>query len=81
MEQCEAKIRPFRGVNETELRCALGATPHDKHQATLTDYAYKGSSTEMSWLDTDRRTFRGEFTTCDQSTCILPAGHSGNHAK
>lgn len=31
----------------------------------------------ISWFDGDRRLFTG----CDQSTCILPAGHSGRHAQ
>lgn len=75
---CEAKIRPF--PNPTEVRCELPDDGHAKHQATLRDYAYPGSATTMDWFEDDRRTFRGEWTHCDESTCILPAGHQGRHA-
>lgn len=34
----------------------------------------------ISWFEGDRRQFTGEFHPCDQSTCLLPAGHHGRHA-
>lgn len=77
-ETCTAKIRPL--PDETELRCELGATPHDEHQTVLRDYAYEGSETKITWADDDRRTFRGEWAPCEMSGCVLPAAHHGNHA-
>lgn len=76
---CDAKIRPFPGP--TELQCEHN-DPHPEmvpHEATLRDYAYPGSETVVSWYENDRRTFRGDWAPCS-GTCILPAGHRGNHA-
>lgn len=76
---CQAKIRPFRPVNEVELQCSLGAGIHP-HEAVLRNYAYKGSETRITWADSDRRNFEGEFAPCGVETpgrtpCILPALH------
>jgi hypothetical protein len=76
---CDAKIRPL--PDDIELQCnADHSGPGGLHQAVLHDYAYPGSTTTIYWQEGDRRNFRGEFTPCDQSTCLLPAGHHGDHA-
>ena len=79
MAQCRAKIRPF--PDETEIQCIEDdSQPHSNHAGIVSDYAYPGSKSKLNWNDRDRRTFRGDWTSCDQSTCILPAGHWGDHA-
>lgn len=78
---CDAKIRPFVPINDTELTCDAvhpHATDADtEHTATLHDYAFPGSMTVLAWLEADRRTFRGEWTSCPGAGCILAAGHRG----
>jgi len=74
---CDARIRPFRPINENELQCSEDGE-HTWHTANVLDYAYPGSRTEMTWLEGDRRNFRGEFSECDRrTTCILPKDHPG----
>lgn len=34
----------------------------------------------MVWMETDRRTFRGELVMCEFVGCTLPKGHRGDHA-
>lgn len=76
---CDARIRPMRPINETEVLCEEPDGHVSGHQGTLRDYAYRGSATTMSWLDGDRRTFHGEWPGgCPD--CILPLGHRGGHA-
>lgn len=77
---CDARIRPFRPINETELGCEL-VRGHVQHASTLRDYAYPGSKTTISWSDTDRRIFRSEFAECPTDRCILPAEHRGAHTR
>lgn len=74
---CDARIRPF--TNATELRCEATGD-HSQHHGVLRDYAYPGSETTISWADTDRRNFRGEWIECPSRGCMLPAGHRGDHA-
>lgn len=78
---CNAKIRPFRPMNEIELACDLGESHSRHHGATLRDYAYPGSETRITWADTDRRNFRGLFVPCgdNDAPCILPWKHGGRH--
>lgn len=81
MATCDAKIRPF--PNDTELQCEDTFGHPESHRAVLRDYAYPGSKTDLVWQEGDRRTFRGDWLSCDespQSRCILPAGHRGRHA-
>lgn len=82
---CGAKIRPF--PNELELTCEGGAHNDDEqHFGIVRDYAWPGSETKVSWHESDRRNFRGEWAPCDYSEnngvlpCILPLRHRGNHA-
>lgn len=74
---CDAKIRPFPGHDE--IACEEDGD-HATHTGVIRNKAYPGSETKLSWMENDRRTFRGVWTPCDQSDCILPAGHHGNHA-
>lgn len=74
---CDAKIKlsddmPF-------VQCDLESEKHSPHVGVLKDYAYPGSKTTIVWQESDRRNFRGKFTECDESTCLLPAGHNGDH--
>lgn len=76
---CSAKIRPF--PNDTELQCELEDESHETHESVLRNYAYPGSETRMTWLDSDRRTFRGNWVPCPwDEGCILPLLHKGDHA-
>lgn len=79
---CTARIRPFIPVNDTELRCENLPGHIGGHAATLRDYAYPGSTTVLSWQDTDRRTFHGHWPGACTSLdgCTLPTGHHGNCA-
>ena len=74
---CPVKIRPF--PNSTELRCERAAGNHDEHYNVLRDYAFPGSETKMTWQDSDRRCFTGEWVECAEQGCVLPNGHRGNH--
>ena len=80
MATCDARLRPF--PNDTEIRCEKsGESEHYEHSGMLSDYAYPGSKTWISWFEDDRRCFRGEWPgPCDTEGCVLPSGHRGNHA-
>ncbi len=75
---CDAKIRPFD--SDLELTCEHDDSRHDEHRSALRDYAYPGSVTQLVWMETDRRTFRGDWADCPKDGCILPANHRGSHA-
>ena len=80
MTTCDAKIRPF--PDGRELTCENAPQGAEtNHRAVLRDYAYPGSRTEITWLEGDRRTFRGDWARCPTVQCVLPAGHPGNHAQ
>jgi hypothetical protein len=77
---CDARIRPFRPVNNVELICEKEGE-HQEHSAVLRDYAYPGSQTWLNWYENDRRTFHGEWPGhCHLPSCILPVNHGGGHA-
>lgn len=81
MSQCDAKIRPL--PNDTEMVCEddhVEVGPDIQHHATLRDYAYPGSTTRVTWNESDRRNFRGEWAPCPTTGCTLPAGHHGRDA-
>lgn len=81
MSQCPAKIRPF--PNNTELHCEVRHRKDrltNDHAAVLRNYAYPGSETRISWQDSDRRTFTGDWVECPVQPCVLPANHRGEHA-
>ena len=74
-EQCAAKIKPF--LDKTILQCEYHAqVPHEEHFSVLKDYAYPGSETRITWMETDRRTFYGDWEACPEN-CILPISHRG----
>jgi hypothetical protein len=75
---CDAKIRPFRGVNETELTCDRTIS-HRVHRGKLYDYAYAGSVQTITWYEQDRRNFTGKFIECPEEGCLLPIRHHGHH--
>lgn len=76
---CQAKIRPFD--NDKEILCEVFDGRHETHKGGLRDYAAPGSFTEITWLDGDRRTFRGEWKPCARlKNCTLPAEHRGDCA-
>lgn len=78
MIMCDAKIRPLPGP--TEIQCGL-AEAHMLHEGVLEDYAYPGSHTVITWQEEDRRTFRGDWAPCSETTgCVLPAEHRGECA-
>jgi hypothetical protein len=89
--RCDAKIRPFWPVNDTELQCEVAvierlrggtAEHHFEHWAVIRDHAFPGSRTEITWQEYDRRTFHGDWVPCLTSSvkCMLPAEHPGGHA-
>ena len=75
---CPARIRPFPNVEITD--CELPADGHTQHKGTLRNYAYPGSVTELKWLESDRRTFTGEWIECPIEGCLLPSGHPRDHS-
>jgi hypothetical protein len=78
---CDAKIRPMRPVNDTEITCERDLDqPHENHRGTIRDYAYEGSETILNWAETDRRNFRGDWHPCQFPGCTLPNFHRGAHA-
>lgn len=78
MTDCPAKIRPMTA--QVEINCERKAHSDLQHRGTLRDFAYPGSATTITWMDTDRRNFTGEFIECPQLGCVLPWGHRGEHA-
>jgi len=88
MSSCDAKIRPFPGP--TELTCEVELEGAHTHSSTLRDYAYPGSASEIHWMEDDRRNFHGDWPgrcvtvvgsgATAAPSCVLPAGHRGNHA-
>jgi hypothetical protein len=77
---CDTKIRPF--PNDTEISCDLEPGHDGSHHGVIRDYAYPGSATEMSWENSDRRTYHGDWPgRCEHyAGCVLPSGHRGAHA-
>lgn len=79
---CDAKIRPF--PDATEVTCERDGERHDEHEGVVRDKAWPGSETRLTWWESDRRTFRGEWRACEPLSyefgCILPRGHAGRHA-
>jgi hypothetical protein len=72
---CPVRIRLWSHKPGGTFDCRLNEGHGPAHEATGL-YPHQ----TISWVDGDRRAFTGEFTPCDQSSCILPAGHGGSHA-
>lgn len=86
LELCDARIRPMRHANETDVECGLPADDHRRHAGVLRDYAYPGSATTVQWMEDDRRTFHGDWPgACIElgvdEPCVLPADHRGGHQR
>jgi len=76
---CDARIRPLS--NDTEIVCYLSEHPvPDQHTGHLRDYAYPGSVTEITWMESDRRNFHAQWPgACHKAaSCCLPDLHRGN---
>ena len=79
MIKCDAHCRPF--PTNKALDCESTELNHITHRATLKDYAYPGSSTEITWSENDRRNYHGNYPgDCSEPLCTLPLGHKGNHS-
>lgn len=74
MTTCPQKIKLWAKA-DGEFACRRPVDGHTQHVASG---LIAGQT--IHWYDGDRRNFTGEFNACDQSTCILPAGHHGRHA-
>lgn len=82
---CNARIRPFRMINDVEVRCEKdvnhGGTTHS---GVLRDYAHSGSETQVTWYETDRRLFYSDWPgACNAGIlegCVLPRRHQGRCA-
>lgn len=74
---CDAKIRPFPG--DTGLACSRGAHGDDRHEGVIRNAAYPGSETRITWYESDRRNYHGEWPgACEPLVgCVLPNGHAG----
>lgn len=79
-DSCDAAIRPFPDKH-IELKCEVLTGTHTQHKHELKDYAYPGSSTVVTWFESDRRNYHGEYPgQCGTVIgCQLPVGHSGKH--
>jgi hypothetical protein len=75
MPRCPVRIRLWSGEPDGSFDCRLRAGHGGEHAANGLS-----RSQTIYFLDGDRRCFIGEFTTCDESRCVLPAGHHGGHA-
>jgi hypothetical protein len=71
---CQARLKAWTG-DDGLFSCRLDADGHQEHIAPGLF-----ATQTIHWLEGDRRQFTGDFHPCDQSTCLLPAGHHGNHA-
>lgn len=80
-ERCNSKIRPFRLLNETEIKCNKRLHETGPHTGALLDYAYPGSATLVEWAQDDRRSFQGTWAPCKNPGCILPLDHNGSHVE
>lgn len=55
--------------------------PHPSHSGPwMHNYPGTDGVTVITWLEDDRRTFRGDFVKCPYE-CLLPSNHAGNHSK
>lgn len=84
-EGCDASAllgHPERtpGVSLMIVHCAKPGDHGGPHKSDGMLMNGREMPTSVTWYEDDRRTFRGELTLCDESTCILPAGHRGSHA-
>ena len=77
---CDAKIRPF--PDNREVACEEQGD-HEKHRGVVRDMAYPGSETAITWFESDRRTYHGDWpgacTSCRAHQARLPRGHAGRH--
>lgn len=85
MSGCDASAllgHPERtpGVSLMVAYCAKGGHDDAEHRGRLVMDG-EPTVTSITRYENDRRTFRGDLTLCDESTCILPAGHRGRHAE
>lgn len=76
--RCPARIRPTEAIGVIACLEPDGHGP--QHQGVIADFAYPGSRTRLTWLDSDRRNFTGDWIKCPHGSCLLPANHRGDHA-
>jgi hypothetical protein len=77
MARCPVRLKAWTNPDGSAhvLDCRLDEGHGPEHAATGL-FPHQ----TIYWLDGDRRAFTGEFTPCDESRCILPAGHRGAHS-
>ena len=64
MTPCPARIRPF--PDSKIMDCGHPAFHTGPHESVLLNYAYGGSSTTLTRLESDRRNFTGEWIECQR---------------
>jgi len=80
MMTCDAQLG-WKGMNGPFLvACELEADHLLEHRGVWRGYDETMPGTTITWMEHDRRTFRGTWTECSDTRCVLPAGHVGHHA-
>ncbi|MDE2096432.1 MAG: hypothetical protein KGL39_04240 [Patescibacteria group bacterium] len=77
-DRCDAKIAPFNDKSKV-IRCEDDMHHGGYHGGAIRGMAGPGTASVVSWAETDRRNFRGDFVMCmkGDGLCVLPARHEG----
>lgn len=82
-KKCDARMgwKNYRTSDWLVVDCDHQAG-HEGSHTGLWHHNYPGTdgTTEVSWLEDDRRTFRGVFAPCRDAACLLPEGHPRKHS-
>lgn len=79
MSDCPWKVRPF--ADDIEITCERPEGHEGRHEAAIRDNAYPGLRITLTWDHLYRCNFAGSWFDCRASGCVLPDGHSGDHAR
>jgi hypothetical protein len=96
---CDAKVLFVASWYDSEGRARIAQCEElhshpdvDVHHGRITDpftiFDGEWNAPEITWLESDRRTFRGDLVMCPAlvpakvfpKACTLPGGHRGRHA-
>jgi hypothetical protein len=78
---CDARINLFLDPGRI-IDCQEAHTGREAEIKHKGYYRAPGNiqPTEITWFEGDRRTFRGMWRPCGDSTCTLPGGHPSRHS-
>lgn len=75
---------PVKGTATRVVLVACGLEDgHDGDHRGAWRHNYPGTAgtTNVTWQEVDRRTFRGDYIGCPDRGCVLPTGHPRGHAQ